>query len=207
MKFKKLGLMFLVCFTLGFITPIRTFAQNSDYVVKSGDTLSKIAKSNYIGINDILKLNPSIKSASSIYVGQKIKLPDMSKNRAMEDQVLALVNKERAKRGIKPLIMNNNLRLLARMKSMDMRDKGYFSHYSPTYGSPFQMMIKYGIRYSAAGENIAKGQRTASSVMNAWMNSSGHRANILNPNYKEIGVGVSISKDGTVYWTQMFIRK
>lgn len=207
MKLKRSGLLLGMFFVLSFAAPVNAFAEPGSYTVKSGDTLFKIAKSNYISINDILKLNPNIKSTTSIYSGQKIKLPDMNKNKKMEDDVLTLVNKERRKRGIAPLTMNNNLRLLARMKSADMRDKGYFSHYSPTYGSPFNMMIKYGVKFSAAGENIAMGQPTAASVMNSWMKSSGHRANILNPNYKEIGVGVSITKNDTVYWTQMFIRR
>jgi uncharacterized protein YkwD len=64
----------------------------------------------------------------------------------------------------------------------------YFDHNSPTYGSPFDMMSAYGVSYSWAGENIAKGQRTPQEVMNAWMNSPGHRANILNSHYNKIGV-------------------
>ncbi|WP_242664935.1 CAP domain-containing protein, partial [Geobacillus zalihae] len=80
----------------------------------------------------------------------------------------------------------------------------YFSHNSPTYGSPFEMMKKFGISYTAAGENIAKGQRTPQEVVNAWMNSEGHRANILNKNFTHIGVG--FEENGYI-WTQQFIRK
>ena len=87
-----------------------------------------------------------------------------------------------------------------------MIDKNYFDHNSPTYGSPFDMMKKFGISYIAAGENIAYGQKTPSEVMNAWMNSSGHRANILNANFTEIGVGMVKKADGTPYWVQMFIN-
>ena len=88
-----------------------------------------------------------------------------------------------------------------------MIDKNYFSHTSPTYGSPFDMMKSFGISYTAAGENIAKGQNSPQSVMNAWMNSSGHRANILNKSYNQIGVGVAKDSRGNLYWTQMFIKK
>ena len=84
-----------------------------------------------------------------------------------------------------------------------MADKNYFDHTSPTYGSPFDMMKKFGIKYNTAGENIAKGQTTAQSVMNSWMNSPGHRANILSSNFGKIGVGY-VNKNGTTYWTQMF---
>jgi uncharacterized YkwD family protein len=88
-----------------------------------------------------------------------------------------------------------------------MRDKNYFSHTSPTYGSPFDMMKKFGIDYMAAGENIAKGQPTSAAVMSSWMNSPGHKANILSENFTEIGVGVAKDANGTIYWTQQFIGK
>ena len=94
-----------------------------------------------------------------------------------------------------------DLSRIARLKSSDMRDNKYFSHTSPTYGTPFQMMKDFGIRYRTAGENIAMGQRTPSEVVSAWMNSPGHRANILNASYTRIGVGYV--SDGN-YWTQMF---
>jgi uncharacterized YkwD family protein len=126
--------------------------------------------------------------------------------RAYEKEVINLVNVERQKAGLAPLKENTQLSDVARTKSEDMKNKGYFSHTSPTYGSPFDMMKSFGIKYSAAGENIAKGQRTPSEVVNAWMNSEGHRANILNSNYTEIGVGYTVDSNGTAYWTQMFIR-
>ena len=91
---------------------------------------------------------------------------------------------------------------MARTKSQDMRDKGYFSHTSPTYGSPFDMMKQFGISYRTAGENIAMGYSTPQAVVTGWMNSPGHRANILNGAFTEIGVGY-VQSGG--YWTQMFI--
>ena len=87
-------------------------------------------------------------------------------------------------------------------KSQDMHDKNYFSHTSPTYGSPFDMMKSFGISYRTAGENIAKGYRTPQAVVDGWMNSEGHRANILNASFKQIGVGYYANG---YYWTQMFI--
>jgi len=122
-------------------------------------------------------------------------------------EVVTLVNQERAKQGLAPLKYNSELSNVARTKSADMRDNNYFSHTSPTYGSPFDMMKKFGIDYMAAGENIAMGQPTAASVMDAWMNSPGHKANILSKNFTEIGVGVAKDKSGTIYWTQQFIGK
>ena len=83
-----------------------------------------------------------------------------------------------------------------------MRANGYFSHESPTYGSPFKMMRAFGISYRTAGENIARGQRSAAEVVAAWMASSGHRANILNASFTKIGVGY-VAEGG--YWVQMFV--
>ena len=119
-----------------------------------------------------------------------------------EQRVVELVNDIRVKNGLSALKLNNKLSEVARMKSQDMKDKRYFSHNSPTYGSPFDMMKQFGISYRTAGENIAMGQQTPEIVVNAWMNSEGHRANILNASFKEIGMGYVA--DGN-YWTQMFI--
>ena len=125
---------------------------------------------------------------------------------AEASEVIKLVNVERSKNGLAPLKANAELSKVAAVKSQDMADKNYFSHTSPTYGSPFDMMKKFGISYTAAGENIAYGQKTPEEVMNSWMNSPGHRANILNSNFTEIGVGIFRNKNGTPYWVQMFIN-
>ena len=124
---------------------------------------------------------------------------------AFQNKVLELVNVERAKNGLKPLTMNANLNKTATLKSQDMAKLNYFSHTSPTYGSPFDMMKKYGISYRTAGENIAMGQTTPEQVMQGWMNSSGHRANILNSSFTQLGVGVAKNSNGQLYWTQQFI--
>ncbi|QQZ11120.1 CAP domain-containing protein [Heyndrickxia vini] len=123
---------------------------------------------------------------------------------AFEKQVVDLTNKERAKNGLPALKIDNELSKVARTKSNDMAKNKYFDHTSPTYGSPFDMMKKFGISYRSAGENIAMGQRSPEEVVNAWMNSEGHRANILNKNYTHIGVGYV--ENGN-YWTQEFIGK
>ncbi|MGI5998989.1 MAG: CAP domain-containing protein [Lutispora sp.] len=124
---------------------------------------------------------------------------------AEERRILELCNAERAKVGAPALKANNDLTKLARMKSKDMIDKGYFSHQSPTYGSPFDMMRNYGISYMYAGENLAQ-NTTADRAFQAWMKSEGHRKNILNPNFTELGVGIA-SMDGSNMYTQLFIGK
>ena len=122
-----------------------------------------------------------------------------------ERRILELCNAERAKTGAPALKANNDLTKLARMKSKDMIDKGYFAHQSPTYGSPFDMMRNHGISYMYAGENLAENS-TADRAFQAWMNSEGHRKNIMNPNFTELGVGIA-PKDGSNMYTQMFIGK
>ncbi|MFB6365466.1 CAP domain-containing protein [Paenibacillus elgii] len=119
---------------------------------------------------------------------------------AFANQVVNLVNQERAKAGLQPLASDSALTAMALDKAKDMYNNGYFDHTSPTYGSPLDMMRSYGIRYSYAGENIAKGQRSPQEVMNAWMNSDGHRKNILSPNFTKIGVAYY---NGV--WVQEFI--
>ena len=121
---------------------------------------------------------------------------------AYERQVVELVNVQRARNGLQPLSLDAGLCRFARVKSQDMHDNRYFDHTSPTYGSPFDMMRQFGITYASAGENIAMGYSTPEAVVNAWMNSSGHRANILSAKYTTLGVGF-VSDGG--YWTQWFI--
>lgn len=126
---------------------------------------------------------------------------------AYQQEVLRLVNIERQKVGVAPLALDSSLSNVATVKSQDMIDKNYFDHNSPTYGSPFDMMKQFGISYRAAGENIAYGQDSPAEVMNSWMNSSGHRKNILSADFTHLGVGVAKKSNGTIYWTQMFIGK
>lgn len=121
---------------------------------------------------------------------------------AYEQEVVRLVNAERASYGLPALSIRADLCQYARVKSQDMHDSGYFSHTSPNYGSPFDMMKSFGITYSHAGENIAMGYSTPEAVVSAWMNSEGHRANILSASYTELGVGY-VADGG--YWTQWFV--
>ncbi|NDI34948.1 CAP domain-containing protein [Chengkuizengella sediminis] len=129
---------------------------------------------------------------------------ETSKLNAYEQEVVDLTNAERAKYGLSPLKVDEQLSEVARIKSADMQSNRYFDHTSPTYGSPFDMMKNFGVSYTSAGENIAYGQKTPEEVVNAWMNSDGHRKNILNSSYTHIGVGYV--EQGN-YWTQMFIGK
>lgn len=177
------------------------------YTVKSGDSLWKIAVKYEVGVSELIAANTQFKNPDLIYPGQKVYVPLYDKVKATEKQVIELTNQQRVQNGLKPLEYNWELCRIARYKSQDMVDKNYFSHTSPTYGSPFNMIKAFGLSYRSAGENIAKGQRSAQQVVTSWMNSSGHRANILNSGYTQIGVGYAVDSNGTPYWTQMFISK
>ena len=123
-----------------------------------------------------------------------------------EQEVFNLINQKRAENGLAALVMDDDLQNVARVKAQDMVNNNYFAHNSPTYGTPFQMMKSFGITYKAAGENIA-GNSSNTGAVNAWMNSEGHRANILSNNYNYTGVAVVKSPVYGKVYVQMFIGK
>ncbi|TJX14390.1 hypothetical protein E9840_05950 [Tissierella creatinini] len=119
-----------------------------------------------------------------------------------ENEVLRLVNIERSKAGVQPLSLSKEVSEVALLKSKDMALFNYFDHTSPNYGSPFEMMKDMGISYRAAGENLAVGYDTPAAVVKGWMDSPGHRKNILNSQFNKMGIG--IHRGDRTYWTQMF---
>ena len=125
---------------------------------------------------------------------------------ADEQEVFDLINQQRQNNGLSALKIDYEVQRVARIKAQDMVNNNYFSHTSPTYGSPFDMLKSFKISYNTAGENIA-GNSSNSAAVTAWMNSSGHKANILNNSFNFTGVGVVTgSKYGKIY-VQMFIGK
>lgn len=201
---KKKIIAFIVILSFAMST-IQIFADTT-YTIRYGDTMWKIAQRYQVGISEIIAKNPGIKNPSLIYPGQKLIIPAATAINALENEVIRLTNIERSKRGLATLKTNWQLSRCARYKSQDMINRGYFAHQSPTYGSPFDMIESFGISMAAGGENIAMGQRTPQEVVKAWMNSPGHRGNMLSTAFTEIGVGVAKNKNGSYYWTQMFIR-
>ena len=198
---QKLSKLILTAFAVAVLT-VPAFAAQVHNVVR-GDTMWKLAVKYEVGTSEIIAANPQIKNPDLIYPGDHLVIPTLDTSvRAYEQEVIRLVNVERAKAGLKALTEDWELSRVARYKSQDMHDLRYFSHTSPTYGSPFEMMKAFGIRYRTAGENIAMGYRTPAAVVQGWMNSPGHRANILNASYTKIGVGYVASGN---YWTQHFI--
>lgn len=178
---------------------------STTHTVIQGDSMWKIAVKYEVGLSEIKNANPQIVNPDLIYPGQIINIPSVDSSVvSYENEVIRLVNEIRVKNGLKALTADWELSRVARYKSQDMKENKYFSHTSPVYGSPFDMIKNFGISYRTAGENIAKGQTSPQAVVNAWMNSSGHRADILNSSYTRIGVGyVAEGK----YWTQMFIGR
>lgn len=195
----------------------------SSYTVNSSDTMWKISQRYGISLQSLIQANPHVVNPNIVWPGMKLTIPGTGSwygggsgngsgtgqgsgtgtstpTSAYADQVVTLVNQERAKAGLKPLASDQALTAMAMDKAKDMYNNNYFDHNSPTYGSPFDMMRSYGIRYTYAGENIAKGQRNPQEVMNAWMNSPGHRQNIMSPNFTKIGVAYYNGE-----WVQEFI--
>ena len=125
---------------------------------------------------------------------------------ADEQEVMRLVNQARANAGLSKLTADSNITKVARVKAQDMVNNNYFSHNSPTYGSPFEMMKSFGISYKSAGENIAA-HSTVQAAFDAWMNSSGHRANILNSSFNYTGIGVVSSPKYGKMLVQMFVGR
>lgn len=223
---KLLKTLFLVALVFGFSTS----ASAENCTVQRGDSLYKIAKRYKIRFSDLCEANKHRKDLSKIYPYERITIPHGSEGEstnhhsgadhieqrnetpqgettsAQAQEVLDLVNQERAKQGLNALTLDATLTSIANTKAADMRDRNYFSHTSPTYGSPFEMLQRFGVSYTAAGENIAAGQKTASAVMTDWLNSSGHRANILNKDYTKLGVGFQSGGSYGTYWVQLFTR-
>jgi len=181
---------------------IRVFAGvGSWYIVQvEGDYVGAVHK------NYVKPIYPSSSSGNSQGTGTNVDYNTNSCLTADELEVFNLINQQRTNNGLQALKIDDEVQRVARIKAQDMVDNNYFSHTSPTYGSPFDMLKSFSISYKSAGENIA-GNSSNSSAVTAWMNSSGHKANILNSSYNYTGIGVVNSpKYGKIY-VQMFIGK
>ena len=202
---KKLCTIFMAAILIAslFIPSASAVSNNLSHTVVKGDTMWKLAVKYQVGVSEIIKANSHIANPDLIYPGQVLSIPQLDTTvTAFENEVIRLVNIIRQENGLKALSANWELSRVARYKSQDMVDIRYFAHISPVYGTPCQMIKSFGISYRTAGENIAYGYKTPQAVVDGWMNSSGHRANILNSSYTQIGVGYVANGN---YWTQMFI--
>lgn len=187
---------------------IRVFAGVGEWYIVQTD-------SNYVGAVSrkyVRAIYPSSSGSSnsgtggSSSSGNTSSSTETSNMNSDEKEVFDLINKQRTNNGLAALKNDSEVQRVARIKAQDMVDNNYFSHTSPTYGSPFDMLKSFKISYKTAGENIA-GNSSNSSAVTAWMNSSGHKANILNSNFNYTGIGVvSSPKYGKMY-VQLFIGK
>jgi len=181
---------------------IRVFAGVGDwYIVQvEGDYVGAVSKKY---IKAIYPGSSSNSGSSGSGQGPQTTTGTMTSD---EKEVFDLINKQRTNNGLSALKMDSEVQRVAKIKAKDMVNNSYFSHTSPTYGSPFEMLQSFKVSYKTAGENIA-GNSSNSGAVNAWMNSSGHKANILNNSFNYTGIGVvSSPKYGKVY-VQMFIGK
>jgi len=179
---------------------VRVFAGIGDwYIVQvEGDYIGAVSK------KYVKAIYPSSSNSSSSNSSDSN--TQTSTMNSDEQEVFNLINKQRTNNGLKALQVDSEVQRVARIKAEDMVANNYFSHNSPTYGSPFDMLKSFKISYKTAGENIAANSSNSGAV-NAWMNSSGHKANILNGNFNYTGIGVvSSSKYGKIF-VQMFIGK
>jgi uncharacterized YkwD family protein len=180
---------------------IRVFAGIGDWYVVQLD-------SNYIGAVSKKYIKPIYPNTGT---GTGLNNNDSNNNTTNttnltsdEWEVFNLINQQRSQNGLSPLKIDYEVQRVARIKAQDMVNNNYFSHTSPTYGSPFNMLNNFKVSYRTAGENIA-GNSSNSAAVTAWMNSSGHKANILNSSFNYTGIGViNGSKYGKIY-VQMFI--
>lgn len=182
---------------------IRLFAKIGDwYVIQTDADYIGCVSSKYVK----LIYPQTTTSGSGTSSNANTETTTTSQLTADEQEVFNLINEQRTKNGLAALKINDELQNVARIKAKDMVDNNYFSHNSPTYGTPFQMIKSFGITYKAAGENIA-GNSSNQGAVTAWMNSEGHRANILSNNYNYTGVAVVSSKTYGKVYVQMFIGK
>ncbi|WP_163969791.1 CAP domain-containing protein [Oceanobacillus halotolerans] len=198
-----IGMIMLMAFPITANAEIKHFKEPpfEFYKVSPGDSFWYIAQRYGLDYRELMRLNPNVEPTNML-VGSVIRLKSSAPSPSnFEQQVVNLVNKERSKQGLAPLKHRADIKNVATKKAQDMINSNYFSHTSPNYGSPFDMLKTFGISYQSAGENIAKGQKTPEEVMNAWMNSAGHRQNILNPDFNSIGVGYYQGA-----WVQLFIK-
>lgn len=187
---------------------IRVFAKIGDwYVVQTpSDQIGAVYKDYVKPIRangDVTTNNTAKDSTNSSTNANATKIDGVSEEEA---ELLRLINQQRVQNGLPELVFDAELQKVAKAKAQDLVDQNYFSHNSPTYGSPFDMMKSFGITYKAAGENIA-GNPSLEGAVTAWMNSEGHRANILSNAYNYTGIGIVSSQRYGKIMVQMFIGK
>ena len=199
----------------GTIYKVVATAKKNDYIrvfAGVGDWYIVQVEGDFVGAISKKYIKPIYPGTSSSNANQNTNSNSSSNTNTSTDlsnderEVFNLINTQRTNNGLPALKISNEVQKVARIKAQDMVDKNYFSHTSPTYGSPFDMLISFKVSYNSAGENIA-GNSSNSGAVNAWMNSPGHKANILNSSFNYTGIGVVSSPRYGKIFVQMFIGK
>ena len=199
----------------GTIYKVVATAKKNDYIrvfAGVGDWYIVQVEGDFVGAVSKKYIKPIYPGTSSSNANQNTNSNSSSNTNTSTDlsnderEVFNLINTQRTNNGLPALKISNEVQKVARIKAQDMVDKNYFSHTSPTYGSPFDMLISFKVSYNSAGENIA-GNSSNSGAVNAWMNSPGHKANILNSSFNYTGIGVVSSPRYGKIFVQMFIGK
>lgn len=184
------------------------------YTVKRGDTLWNIALRFEIGLGKIIDHNPQILNPNLIFPGQMIIIPSaiLRKNEMTtlsnnEKEILELINSKRKELGLKPLILDDSLTKAAKQKSIDMMEKQYVSHISPTYGDSRNMLKTFNISYDQVKESIGAGYGSPGEIFSLWMNTSVNQSNMLDKMSTHIGIGYVAGGLHGHYWTVFIIQR
>ena len=186
-----------------------TVQARTEYHVQSGDTLWEISLLNDVNLELLLLENPQVGNPNLIFPGDTIFLPiDQQHNSVTEkEKLLQKVNAQRIKAGLRPCQLDKELSNIAEKKSIDMKEKQYVAHKSPTYGNPTEMISSFQIPAESVRENIAAGEGSASNIFTTWMNSQLHRENLLQKEATHIGIGYAEGGLHGHYWTILVIEK
>lgn len=186
----------------GWATTNQVIAFQKKYAVTPSGTVTSTTLKNLLWAYQTFKLGSPAPTPSTPVPST----PSVAGLTAEEQAMVNLVNKERTSRGLKALTVDLAIVKVARIKAQDMVNHNYFSHTSPTYGSPFDMLKQFGVPFTSAGENLA-GNQTVAAAHTALMNSTGHRANILNPSFTHIGIGIVNGSPYGKIFVQMFVGR
>jgi uncharacterized protein YkwD len=180
----------------------------TEYRVHEGDTMWEISLRNAISLDKLLLDNPQLGNPNLIYPGDIIYLPIERGNSVLEKEtLLQIINAERKKAGLRPFLLDKELTEIAQKKSMDMKEKQYVAHKSPTYGNPTEMIRSFQIPVRSVRENIGAGEESASAIFNTWMNSQPNRENLLQKTATHIGIGYAEGGLHGHYWALLIIEK
>jgi uncharacterized protein YkwD len=208
MKYKKEYLI-LFCLILFSLIGGKELFASTKYIIKSGDTMWRVAFKHNLDLETILRENPHIKNPRLIYPGDIIFLPEsggMSQVHPDNLYLLSLINKEREKAYLKPVQLDENLMKAAAKKSKDMMLHEYVAHKSPTYGNPNDMLKALHIPFRSVHENVGAGPKRPEEIFRTWVNSPVNYRNLTDKHITHVGIGYAKGGLHGSYWTIILIE-